>query len=112
MKASATRNVATLSAHEANLKKRLQRHLAELGFRKIRNGALEISGTDKEIIRGLYSARRNDRLRLNKAFFSQTSLYFFAISLPELKSIRLKSAPCFSASAAILGRPTSFGWLR
>jgi hypothetical protein len=71
VKASVTRNVATLTAHEASLKKRLQRHLAELGFRKTRDSALEISGTDKEIIRGLHSAQRNDRLRLNKAFFSQ-----------------------------------------
>ena len=70
-KASATRNVATLTAHEARLKKRLQRHLAELGFRKTRDGTLEISGTDKEIIRALHSAQRNDRLRLNKAFFAR-----------------------------------------
>jgi hypothetical protein len=68
VKASGARDVATLSAHEANLKKRLQKHLAELGFRKTRDGALEISGTDKEIIRALHSAQRNDRLRLNKAF--------------------------------------------
>jgi hypothetical protein len=71
VKASGARNVATLSAHEVNLKKRLQKHLSELGFRKTRNGALEISGTDKQIIRALHSGQRNDRLILNKSFIAR-----------------------------------------
>jgi hypothetical protein len=70
-KANATRNVATLSAREAALKRRLRTHLAELGFRKARDGTLEITGTDKEIIRALHSDQRNDRLRLNKAFIAR-----------------------------------------
>jgi hypothetical protein len=61
-------NVAAISPREASLKKRLRRHLSELGFRKTRYGKLEIASADKDAIRALHSSQRDDRLSLNQLF--------------------------------------------
>src|SRR5271165_6182213 len=61
-------NIAAISPREAILKKRLRRHLAELGFYKTRDGKLEIAKTGKEIIRALHSNQRDDLLTLNQSF--------------------------------------------
>jgi hypothetical protein len=61
-------NLAAISPREASLKKRLRRHLSELGFHNIRDGKLEIASSGKDVIRALHASQRDDRLTLNRSF--------------------------------------------
>lgn len=70
-----------LDAREASLKRKIRRHLRTLGFRKSDQGALEIAGSDKDLIRAMHSSQRRDRLSTNARFLSQqapTLLKYFA----------------------------------
>jgi Druantia protein DruA len=60
-----------ISARQANLKRRLRRHLSSVGFKKGPDGGLEISGTGKDMIRSLHHAQRNAHLRENQKFVSE-----------------------------------------
>jgi Domain of unknown function (DUF4338) len=56
---------------EATLKRRLRRHLANMGFTKKPDGTLEIEKGGKEVVRFLHNAERNDLLHANKTFIAQ-----------------------------------------
>lgn len=60
--------VVNIATRESSLKRRLRRHLNELGFRKTAEGLLEISSSGKEVIRSLHATQRADRLAQNKQF--------------------------------------------
>src|ERR1039457_5079229 len=62
MRAKNGTNVVTVSMREASLKKVFRRHLRSLGFQKAADGTLLPPGTGKEVVRGIHSAQRNDRL--------------------------------------------------
>jgi hypothetical protein len=61
-------NIEAISPREASLKKRLRRHLSELGFHKTRDGKLEMASIGKDVIRALHASQRDDRLVLNQSF--------------------------------------------
>ncbi len=56
---------------EASLKRKIRRHLHTLGFHKSDQGALEISGSDKYLIRAMHSSQRRDRLAASARFLSE-----------------------------------------
>lgn len=60
--------IIKLQGLQANLKRRLRRHLSSVGFSKASNGSLQVSGSGKEIIRSLHHAQRNAGLKENGAF--------------------------------------------
>jgi hypothetical protein len=63
--------VVAIAARQANLKRRIRRHLLSLGFQRSKDdGHLIISGTGKDVIRALHLAQRNDRLRANRDFIA------------------------------------------
>ena len=67
---SRNKKTITILAREANLKRRLRRHLSEIGFRKRQDGSLEISGSGKDVVRFLHQTQRNNHLRQNRKFIS------------------------------------------
>ncbi len=74
--------IIEVSARQASLKRRLRRHLKELGFHKSADGMLEISGSGKDVIRSLHASQRSDRLVQNQQFitnyYHKLSKYFAA----------------------------------
>jgi hypothetical protein len=60
-----------VSPREANLKRRLRRHLSMVGFSKAPDGSLRVSGSGKDVIRSLHHAQRNALLRENRKFISE-----------------------------------------
>lgn len=64
--------VIALSA-QATLKRRLRRHLTELGFTKGESGRLQPPGTGKDAVRTLHAAQRRERLDANARFISEQS---------------------------------------
>ena len=62
--------VVRISTREANLKRRLRRHLTSLGFKKTKDGLLAPPGTDKDVIRTVHGLQRDDRLAANRSFIS------------------------------------------
>jgi Domain of unknown function (DUF4338) len=68
MKAKNGTNVVTVSMREASLKKVFRRHLRSLGFQRAADGTLLPPGTGKEVVRGIHSAQRNDRLTASQKF--------------------------------------------
>ncbi len=66
-----------LSSRDANLKRRLRRHLKSIGFNKGPDGGLVINGSGKDVIRALHRAQRNVILRDNRTFITE--------QLPELQ---------------------------
>lgn len=71
MKAKKKKKTVRISARQANLKRRLRRHLSSVGFKKGPDGGLEISGSGKDVIRSLHHAQRNAHLRENQKFLSE-----------------------------------------
>lgn len=63
-------SVINIASREANIKRKLRRHLHGLGFEKSDEGALQIQGSGKEIVRTLHRAQREERLRANREFIS------------------------------------------
>ena len=63
--------VVRVSSREANLKRRLRRHLASLGFQKTKEGELTPPGAGKDAVRAVHSMQRNDRLAANRRFLSE-----------------------------------------
>lgn len=72
--------VVKIQARKASLKRRLRRHLKNLGFHKTAEGMLEIDGEGKDVIRSLHAGQRTDRLAQNRKFikehFDSLSEYF------------------------------------
>jgi hypothetical protein len=64
------KNVVSVAAREANLKRRIRTHLRSLGF-KMQQGALKTAGTGKEEIRVLHGGQRADRLAASETFISE-----------------------------------------
>lgn len=62
--------VVRVSSREANLKRRLRRHLTSLGFQKTKDGELAPPGTGKDAIRTVHAVQRDDRLAANRLFMS------------------------------------------
>ena len=73
--------VINVSLQEANLKRKIRRHLRQIGFQKRSDGTLSISGNGKEVVRALHGYQRNDRLEKNRDFLINRTpklLEFFA----------------------------------
>lgn len=62
------RRVIKLQGRQANLKRRLRRHLSSVGFSKGPDGSLQLPGTGKEVIRALHHAQRHAGLKENGGF--------------------------------------------
>jgi hypothetical protein len=62
--------IITVSTREVALKKRFRRHLKSLGFHKADDGTLLPPGTEKEAVRTIHSAQRNDRLAASQNFLT------------------------------------------
>lgn len=70
-----------VSAREANLKRRLRRHLKAIGLQHGANGELAPIGSGKDAVRSLHHAQRNDRVRASRDFITNSTnrlLRFFA----------------------------------
>jgi hypothetical protein len=65
------RRVVSIASREANLKRRLRRHLTSLGFTKSSDGSLQAGGEGKDVIRTLHSAQRAERLRASADFLQR-----------------------------------------
>ena len=73
--------IIPVAAREASLRRKIRRHLRTLGFYKSDRGALDIGGSDKDLIRVLHGPQRSDRLSANANFLSRrapTLLKYFA----------------------------------
>ena len=73
--------IIPVAAREASLRRKLRRHLRTLGFHKSDQGALDIGGSDKDLVRVLHGPQRSDRLSANADFLSRrapTLLKYFA----------------------------------
>ena len=68
-----TKKVISIASREANLTRKLRRHLKALGFRKGPDGSLQVDHHDKEAIRTLHSAQRKERLQANREFIASRS---------------------------------------
>ena len=74
--------VIHLAPSEASLKRKIRRHLKDLGFRKSDQGTLEVASSDKDAIRTMHRSQRLDRLSANDKFLSgqaHTLLRYFAL---------------------------------
>jgi hypothetical protein len=63
--------VVRVSAREDNLKRRLRRHLASVGFERGPDGALQVCGLGKDVIRALHGPHRSGRLKENRKFITE-----------------------------------------
>jgi hypothetical protein len=64
------KTLVSVSARDANLKRRLRRHLKSIGFSKGPEGGLVVNGEGKDVIRALHRAQRNAILRENRSFIN------------------------------------------
>ena len=74
-------SIVEISARKANLKRRLRLHLRSLGFKKSQDGTLHIQDNNKDTIRKLHRAQRNERLASNYRFICEKTeclIDFFA----------------------------------
>src|SRR5260370_14699551 len=71
MKRKRRKRIIRISLRQANLKRRLRRHLAALGFHRTQDGTLEAAGSGKDVIRALHNAQRNGRLKANRKFIAE-----------------------------------------
>lgn len=63
-------SIISIASREANIKRKLRRHLHALGFEKTDEGALRIQGSGKDIVRALHSAQREERLLASQEFIT------------------------------------------
>jgi len=76
-----TQPVISIATREANLKRKLRRHLSSIGFFKSSDGELIFEGEGKDVVRALHRVQREDRLKSNRHFISNKApglLGFFA----------------------------------
>ena len=74
-------NVITIHSLEDNLKRKVRRHLRQIGFKKQNDGSLAIDGDGKGAVRALHAAQRKTRLAKNRALLSERApslLQYFA----------------------------------
>jgi len=71
------KKVITIASREANLKRKLRRHLYALGFRKSDRGTLQIEGSGKDVIRALHGPQRKERLKANREFIDSRAQKLF-----------------------------------
>ena len=69
--------IISLDARKTSLRRKVRRHLRTLGFRKSDQGALEIAGSDKDVIRAIHSSQRQERLSSSEQFLSQRAPTLF-----------------------------------
>ena len=117
--------VVSISAREASLRRKVRRQLRSLGFRKSYDGALEIDGDDKDLVRSLHGPQRTDRLSTNSDFLSRRGpklLHYFASGRdinpaaiqPELEQVYAGTwqADLFRLAALTWSVPVSNGFGR
>lgn len=76
-----SKKIIRVSTHEASLRRKIRRHLRELGFHRTQGGGLEINGGGKDVIRALHSSQRQERLAANADFIARRAselLRYFA----------------------------------
>lgn len=74
-------SIINIASREANLKRKLRRHLHGIGFSKSSSGDLKIEGEGKDVVRSLHRVQREDRLRENQDFIAKKAprlMPFFA----------------------------------
>ncbi len=71
MQGDRKKTVINIATREANLKRKIRHHLQILGFQKSVDGALQIRGSGKDVIRTLHRPQRNDRLEKQKSFIDR-----------------------------------------
>ena len=71
MQGDRKKTVINITTREANLKRKVRQHLQILGFQKSVDGALQIRGSGKDVIRTLHRPQRNDRLEKQKSFIDR-----------------------------------------
>lgn len=117
--------VINISLQQASLKRKIRRHLREIGFHKKNDGTLSVSGNDKEAIRALHSSQRYDRLEKNREFLTSRApklIEHFACGnevqpdkiSPELEKIRAGTwqADLFRFASLTWSVPVSNGFGR
>lgn len=67
----ALRETIRFAAREASLRRKIRRHLHELGFHKAQDGSLRVHESSKDVIRALHRSQREERLELNAQFISR-----------------------------------------
>jgi hypothetical protein len=65
------RKIVRIATREASLRRKIRRHLRELGFHKTEEGNLEINGSGKDVVRALHSSQRDERLASNADFLAR-----------------------------------------
>ena len=92
MSINKTGNIIQLSSREALLKRKLRRHLENLGYTRTKNGELKAPGATKDIIRQLHSPQRLDILNNQTNFIekkiSNLQEYFASGSNVNVTKIR------------------------
>ncbi|MCF2525397.1 Druantia anti-phage system protein DruA [Bradyrhizobium sp. G127] len=63
-------NVAKVNLRRAALVRKFRRHLSSLGFRRTK-GVLTFEGSGKDVIRGLHSEHRGDRIDAHRQFIAE-----------------------------------------
>lgn len=63
-------NVVTIHSLESNLKRKVRRHLRQIGFKKQNDGSLTIDEDGKDAVRALHAAQRKERLTKNRELLS------------------------------------------
>ena len=63
-------NVIRALSKEAQLKRRVRRHLSKLGFQKEENGHLSPPSDEKSIVRSMHALQRISKLNANEEFIS------------------------------------------
>jgi hypothetical protein len=79
--AKTNRKVVSVSSREATLKRKIRRHLSELGFARSEDGSLQADGNTKDAIRALHRSQREDLIELSQGFLISRSpklLTYFA----------------------------------
>ena len=76
----AVKNVIKISPVEAGIKRKLRKHLANLGFKRDKNGNLSLPDNSKETVRRLHSPQREEILEVQSEFirlkFHKLANYF------------------------------------
>jgi hypothetical protein len=85
------KQLVPISARDANLKRRLRRHLKSIGFSKSPDGGLIINGEGKDVIRALHRAQRSAILRADRVFITDQfpKLQKFFASGSEIEPARI-----------------------
>ena len=65
------KKIVRIATREASLRRKIRRHLRELGFHKTEDGNLVINGSGKDVIRALHGSQRNERLVASADFIAR-----------------------------------------